>query len=393
MMKKGITLLFLGMLSVSRANEIGFDPGMNKALAASMEPTTGRYQEYCPDSPTGRCYGTLAAGSGFYTIPLDIDPIEVWNDTKDAFTHYFQWKRDAKGKLIAELQIDTRYYRSQSTPSFYAGLQENIPIGKQYAGISIYNPLFSPNSKTIDHASLEYRAVVCPQNNDPYFLTLHYYSDGWSLQRQDGYSLAFNYAYSWNTGTTPLIFESALTTQGKYMREHGFTESAARIYDTTFWIDSHRYGMLPMPSNNSAITVSCTKDIESIPFQSVTFNIQKFLTILSAKNIIYPVEEYQYSGGIIAGVEMWGRAKVTIQVKNHTMRDEPLTQTEIIPVGKFRMPDNSLWYSNGMTAVCEYINLQHAGVSSVQEINRTITTIPPAMMTGWCSGYNTIKLF
>jgi hypothetical protein len=96
---------------------------------------------------------------------------------------------------------------------------------------------------------------------------------------------------------------------------------------------------------------------------------------------------------VVASVEMWGRAKVTIQVKNHTMRDEPLTQTEIIPVGKFRMPDNSLWYSNGMTAVCEYINLQHAGVSSVQEINRTITTIPPAMMTGWCSGYNTIKLF
>jgi hypothetical protein len=47
------SLLAWGILSnqvVSK--EIGFDPGLTKALAASLDPQGPYYKEYCPDSPT-----------------------------------------------------------------------------------------------------------------------------------------------------------------------------------------------------------------------------------------------------------------------------------------------------------------------------------------------------
>ena len=46
----------------------GFDPGTTRRLAAGAFPSSPNYWESCPDSPTGRCHGTLRAGSGFYTL-------------------------------------------------------------------------------------------------------------------------------------------------------------------------------------------------------------------------------------------------------------------------------------------------------------------------------------
>lgn len=392
-MKKIIGLILgITIMGGVSAKEIGFDPGMNKALAASLHPDNlARYSETCPDSSSGKCYGTILAGGGFYTLPYDADPLRPDMNGVYSDKETFEWKRDSENNLIAQVTLDIRSYHSSSTPSVYAGLQLNIPIGNSYAGLDFSNPLWAVPSNTIDRAKLEFRAVVCPRENDPYFLTLHYYSDGWSVEKQNGYSLAFNYAFSWNTPETPDIFKEGVMSQGQFMREWGIgTEADARLYDTTIAIDSHRYGMLPMPSNNSAITVSCTANIESLPFKKVTFNIGQWLNILEFKEIIHPLDSYKYSGGIIAGVELWGRAKVVIQVKDHTMLSGPL-EDDNIDEGKFRLPDNSMWYSNG-NGVCQYINLVHAGVASANHLS-VVAKIPESMVTGWCPGAETLPLF
>lgn len=296
------------------------------------------------------------------------------------------------GKLIAELIVDSRNYYTRVTPNFYNGLQLNMPIGQSYAGITLGNPKYAPKSSTLHHASLEFRAVVCPNAGEDYFLTMHYYNDGWSLKHHDGYSLSFNYAFSWNTQETPFLFAPAFITQGEMMRRLGMNEADAKLYDTTVAIDAHRFGMLPLPSNNSAIKVSCTADIGKIEFRQVRFNVKTFLDLLEVKQVIHPVSDYQYSGGIIAGVELWGRARVVLQVRNHSMFDSPPESIGSISEGKFRLDDSSLWYSNG-NAVCQYVNFNHAGVRSVYDISRVLTMIPENIQAGWCPGYDTIPLF
>ena len=360
---------------------------MKKALAASLIPGDPRYRESCPSSPTGRCFKTIPNGGGFYTLP-----IEVSNGIETYAENYFQWVNQ-DGEWIARLDVDSRTYPSPVTPNFYVGLQRNIPMGGMYAGLNFNDLNAAPKTSEIDHASLEFRAVVCPRSpQEQYFLTMHYYSDGWSVPDQQGYSLAFNYGFSWNTADYPVIFEKALISQGDFMRSTGEPESQAAIYDTTIAIDSHRYGMLPMPSNNSAVTVSCVTDINALPFKQVTFDIGKFITLLKLKGIIKNNDHYRYAGGIIAGIEAWGRVRVTLDVRRHTMRTDRINIDSPIAEGRFRLPDNSLWYSNGFE-VCQYINLDHAGVLSTQEITRTASNIPKNMPAGWCPGYDSLDLF
>lgn len=382
-----VALIISAFMPPAMGKEIGWDPGMKKALAASLIPGDPRYRESCPSSPTGRCFKTIPNGGGFYTLP-----IEVSNGIETYAENYFQWVNQ-DGEWIARLDVDSRTYPSPVTPNFYVGLQRNIPMGGMYAGLNFNDLNAAPKTSEIDHASLEFRAVVCPRSpQEQYFLTMHYYSDGWSVPDQQGYSLAFNYGFSWNTADYPVIFEKALISQGDFMRSTGEPESQAAIYDTTIAIDSHRYGMLPMPSNNSAVTVSCVTDINALPFKQVTFDIGKFITLLKLKGIIKNNDHYRYAGGIIAGIEAWGRVRVTLDVRRHTMRTDRINIDSPIAEGRFRLPDNSLWYSNGFE-VCQYINLDHAGVLSTQEITRTASNIPKNMPAGWCPGYDSLDLF
>lgn len=374
---------------IAQAAELGWDPGMQKALAASLLPGDARYQEACPDSTTGRCFGTIQNGGGFYTLPLEVNT----PDRMEYSQNYFQWVRQ-NNEWIARLEVDSREYPSPATPNFYVGLQRNMPIGKTYAGLNFSDPVAAPKSSLIDNASLEFRAVVCPRDPaEDYFLTLHYYNDSWSIPDNRGFSLAFHYGFSWNTDSVPGIFKDALMSQGAFMRAIGIADNDAALYDTTIAIDAHRYGMLPMPSNNSAVTVSCTADINTLPFKKVTFDIGKFLGLLKLKSIIKNNDHYRYAGGIIAGIEAWGRVKVTLDVRRHVMRSDRNRedQNANISEGQFRLQDNSLWYSNG-EGVCQYINLEHARIAAAQDIARIVPFIPAQMQTGWCPGYDTLDL-
>lgn len=385
-LKYGLLLTLLTSSAFSAT--LGWDPGMKKALAASLVPGDTHYQEDCPSSPTKKCFGTIPNGGGFYTLPIEVS--DGINTTYAK--NYFKWINQ-DNEWIARLEVDSRTYPSTITPNFYVGLQRNIPMNGMYAGLNFNDLVSAPRTSEIDNASLEFRAVICPRNaQEQYFMTLHYYNDGWSIPDKHGYTLAFNYGFSWNTMQHPEIFKNALMSQGAYMRSTGEPENVASIYDTTIAIDVHRYGMLPMPSNNSVITVSCNTDINTLPFQQVTFDIGKFITILKLKGIIKNNNNYRYSGGIIAGIEVWGRAKVTLDVRRHVMRSDRDNPNTYLTEGMFKLPDNSLWYSNGI-GVCQYINLTHAGVLSAQEITRSINSVPENMPAGWCPGYNTLNLF
>lgn len=173
-----VFVLSFNLLSCAFAKNIGFDPGMNVALAASTNPNNPkRYVESCPDSPTGKCYGTIQPGGGFYTLPNDADSDSYWEMTKTAFEDMFEWKRDGNGDLIAQLTIDSRNFPTPWTPNLYTGLQLNLPIRNSYAGMDYNNRNWTVPSSSIKKADLQFRAVVCPNANDDYFLTLHYYND------------------------------------------------------------------------------------------------------------------------------------------------------------------------------------------------------------------------
>lgn len=387
--------LFAGAAQACTAVEIGFDPGLNKALAASLYPHGGRYVEFCPDSPTGRCYGSLPSGSGFYTLPVEVQygyladlPPALWQD-------FFQWKRE-DGELIAELVIDSRnpQYFATATPNLYNGLQLNLPIGDTYAGHTLSNPTVAPLAERVDHAALEFRAKTCAAANAPYFFTLHYYADFWSTFYRSGATLAFNYGLFWNDETPPALFRPSFTSQADLMRRLGLPEAEAQPYETTFFINAPRYGLQALPVKDAGLlhdpTPDCSLPLEAQPWRRIEFPIASFLRVLRYRSLIRSLDTYQYAGGIIAGIEQWGRARTVLQIRRHRLEDAPLART--LAEGHYRLPNATLWYVNREQQVCQYVNLAHAGLANAEDAP-LITELPPSASSGWCPGAERIPLW
>ena len=390
------TLSIVGLLLIygnTMAGNIGLDPGMTKALAASLYPNDPHYIEFCPDSPTGKCFGTIPNEGGFYTLPVEIQTGYLADLPKEATDGFFKWKRE-NGELIAELTIDTtntKYFPSAVTSNFYNGLQINIPIGNYYAGNNFSNPIWSPTASKIEGAELEFRVKTCHHQNDDYSFTLHYYADFWSTSLQNGLTLAFNYGIYQTWEELPDLFKSAFISQGQYMRDNGWNEADAKIYDTTFIIDSHRYGYLPTPQQSVVFvdtTQNCSMVLETQQWKKLHAPIKHWLEMLSFRNKIGDPNNYKYIGGVIAGIEQWGRAKTILQVRRHRLieiGDSP----SFFSAGVFRDTNGGIYYSNGKEW-CKFINLRHAGITDANQISR-IETIP--QFTSWCPGADIVDLF
>lgn len=389
-----ISLFVIVVFMATRAQALGFDPGMRLALAASLFPNEPLYLEQCPNAPGGHCYGTIPNGGGFYTLPYDLDESLGRSFGARYRNRLFRWLRE-DNELIAELTVDatdTALFPSTATPNLYNGLQLNTEIAGAYTGISLRNTDQTPSVTAFDAAEFEFRAKFCPHGADPYFLTLLYYASYYAPRYNTGLALAFHYGFAWTGDVPPFTFQSPYISQGALMRRIGMTDAQASPFDTTIFIDAHRFGFLPMPPQNSAIridtSVDCGLAMASIPWRHVSFPVQRFVKNLDAQHMISPWAEHRYAGGIIAGIEQWGRGMTVLQVRRHRLR--PIGDTAPPPAGYFRnLQDNSLWYSNGVT-VCQYVNLTHAHASSADAITATVPTVPAAWSPIWCPGADTI---
>ena len=152
----------------------GFDPGTTRRLAASAFPHSPHYWESCPDSPIGRCHGTLPAGSGFYTLGggstnascrINGGNASQWSPNAAnpgvPCPYKFSWQDTDTATVIARAEVDSRDFVSGETPNLYVGLQENIVVPPVYGGIAIGNATVCPRITEIDHITFKMRAKRC----------------------------------------------------------------------------------------------------------------------------------------------------------------------------------------------------------------------------------------
>jgi hypothetical protein len=162
----------------------GWDPGLTHALAASAFPCSPDYFESCPGSPSGKCFGTLPPGSGFYTLGggstnsscrINGGAGSRWSPNTQNLDvpcpYRFSWvhedgrswtvesptERPASStstnrasststnrSLVARAEVDSRGFKSGMTPNLYVGLQENIVVPPVYGGINVHNATMAP---------------------------------------------------------------------------------------------------------------------------------------------------------------------------------------------------------------------------------------------------------
>ena len=157
----------------------GFDPGTTQRLAAGAFPSSPNYWDSCPDSPTGRCHGTLRAGSGFYTLgggstnaSCRINGMNASRWTPNAANpgvpcpYKFSWHDTdtaprGGGGVIARAEVDSRGFVSGETPNLYVGLQENIVVPPVYGGIALGNSTMCPLIADVDRIAFKMRSKRC----------------------------------------------------------------------------------------------------------------------------------------------------------------------------------------------------------------------------------------
>ena len=169
----------------------GMDPGMTRRLAATLYPVSRSYTEFCPDSPSGKCNGTLKSGDRFYTlaanmsgptIPMSEDKTQcrigtrelvLTNNGPTACPYHFAWKRTAAGRPLASVSIDTTGFPTTQDAYAYFGLQENVgtamghlatgrPSGEIYAGIpAAETDAFRPRVADLERLDVDIRGRLC----------------------------------------------------------------------------------------------------------------------------------------------------------------------------------------------------------------------------------------
>lgn len=383
---------------------IGMDPGMTKALAASMYPHLPDYVEFCPDGPGGRCAGVIPAGGGFYTLPVEINYLmELPQNKRNGF---FRWIKDVDGVgWIAELTVDSRSYSSPLTTNLYNGLQLNTPVGVLYGGITLNRPEQTPLMDDVSFAGFEYRAVTCALEKQGPTMHgyLHYYVSFWDVVAKQGFQLAIDYGHFWHGPSgPPLSFADDVATEQQLCVKANVPISNPFCDPHTYHFQAHLIGLLPMPANGGGVALdmspNCSLKVESQPWVKMNVPIASFVSLLRRKGEISPQGNFRYMGGIIAGVEWWGRNKTVLQVRKHSLyRGGPSTPPGGLryPAGKFRTQNSfgaELWYSNGWDASCRYVNLLHAGVASASAISQIYPAPPTQMRLDWCPGSDQLSL-
>ena len=385
----------------------GFDPGMKKRLAADIFPERpATYFESCPDAPSGKCYGVIPNGGGFYTIPgnvadanripaerqaCKINSGELFNpdfttgNTDVPCPFYFTWKKSASNEVVAQLLVNTLPYRSPATINNYHGLQTNIPGGGIYAGLDFNNQQMTPYANDIFLAKLKLRSKVCfgdKIQDGHQFGRLVYYANFHSILMQQNFTLAFNIGIFHQSSSVPRVLISYLA------RESDIGGPQDEASQRTFHIDASHFGVGPINSIMAMdATSNCSLSIESLPWVELKIPIWESINYLVKRGLLSSAlaNSGKYSHGIIGGIETWGRSAVGLELQGHSLFSKrsgtimPLPISGKIPVGNFRLAadgDVNIYHSDGNGNYCRYLTLGHADVMDITEVSPIYQSTP-----------------
>ena len=329
----------------------GMDPGMTRRLAATLYPLSRSYTEHCPDSPSGRCRGTLRSGDRFYTlaanmsgptVPLSEDKTQCRIGSREpvltssgpaACPYHFAWKRTAAGSPLASVVIDTTGFPSTQSAYAYFGLQENVgtpmghlatgrPSSEIYAGLpAAETDEFRPLVRDIERLDVDIRGRLCLGRHaaDAHYGRIAVYVLWYDSASGQGRELSID-LMSYKAvppGTDVPLGEYFYEEQEWYHRRGGPPPNPARWVGH---IDGPLWGVVPPALKlQRDRTLACSRPLTGPPVH-VEIPIGKVLRRLVAEGHMKPaLLSGRYVGALVNGVESWGRGQLESEVSGFTL--------------------------------------------------------------------------
>ncbi|MFA6094904.1 MAG: peptidoglycan-binding protein [Candidatus Paceibacterota bacterium] len=346
-----------GVINLERGKSLlaGFDPKFTQQLINTGTPKGPYYYESCPDSPTGKCFPDKKPGSGFYTLFYDdtqcaLNSAELYDSVGENLgvpcPFYFQWKKEGD-KSVGYVAVDSRKFKSASTKNLYIGIQENASYGSVesknpmegiYGGLDLRNINHSPFISNVESIDMDMRAKICYSEKETnVYVRLASYI-GWFKSGTETYlersqDLSLN-VFTHIKGPYPSFFPNPVA--------HGKDLGEGLNYNTLH-VDGKAYVKASSDPFLKDTTRDCSKKLSTQPWVSVKIPFAEMATDLINKGYLKKdvFNASRYSGGIVAGIEAWGKAKTELEVKNYRINLKTPSDTQA-PFGKITTVSENL---------------------------------------------------
>lgn len=398
---------------------VGWDPGLTIARAVGIALTGNPGYSFCPNEPAGVC-DNLTIQDGWYNVtggldwlsslspdavPIHYDCTPVPHGTPDhlrergdignpdIYLHqdvlcpfFFDWQYDGQ-HLSALITADSFDFDNDITPNIFSGLLLNNQGAGSAAGLDANDPIKAPMLEDVDFVRFQYRASVCdPRTDGNYFGRGGFYLYLWNSQLNAGAELNINF-FEYIRGVTRQEASSALVigtapqselSPGNDAFSNTWQMEGAPLLNSVLWLDNGAYQLQQDPDCNGVADQGWT---------TVTIDINRMLKHL-AEQPGFPqdpafLQGARYVGGILGGIEMFGRGRTEFEFRGHAMyRDDatdpmltgpykPQTGSSVTKpaFGLWRDTQGINFLSNGSNALCL--------ISCPAELNDLIVNVGP----------------
>lgn len=351
------------------AEKGGFDPGMNVARAATFFLDDPNFFQTCPDASdgSGLCYRSdgagnnlgLQSGGGFYTLATDGNSCQINSgepstpnsgNSNVPCPFYFDWKFDSSGKPISHLEQDTRGYKSWTTPNTYNGIQVNTPLGPNtYGGLenTIHegDSAMTPFFDTVQSARFDLRAAFCDGSraSDPdriVRLTYYFTAVNPHFNNPQGYAtteFSIDIIKSVRHSDPYAAVITDPVNRFVFFEDHSVDWTGSPLLvanqktaDLTVHVDASKFEIISNEAIQNALfqdrTADCSQSTLSasswiefeIPIRDIVASLVQQGFVSSER-----LAGAWYFGGMMSGIEAWGRGKTTVEIRDHKLLLRP----------------------------------------------------------------------
>ena len=245
--------------------------------------------------------------------------------------HTFEWKQEDDGNPYARLGVNTLGFKNPDTGNVNLGLQENANLGPKFPTISLGDNDQAPLLKDVVAIKIKIRAKKTLNPADEYvFGRVFTYLDVATKNKSQSFSVSINLLTFANApaGNPLLGGEKGQDVQnahpvvrpqlpGGSFNEQGPNSGGASL-GATYHIDAKTLGFIP-PSLNFV------DNLDNENWTTLELPVQRIIEYV--KNQFDQTPDLlcgaQYAGGIVVGIENFGRAEVIAEVKDRELIVSP----------------------------------------------------------------------
>ena len=310
------------------------------------------------------------------------------NNRQVSCPYYFNWKRQGND-LIANLKIDTLGFLVNKTENIYLGIQTNNAGGAPYYGLDFNNNYHAPKIENIDKISLKIRAKICytPKKDDIYRSgRIMYYFGWWNVEKQQRETISLDILHFWRpSGHKPGWVTEYVNTEAELSGKTA-DDSDYNIRKHTIYVNGKALGVIPESYDfYYDSTPNCSSSIDNATWLQIDIPVKGLIKRLLQEGFIDKeiLEGAKYSGGILGGIEFWGRNLVELEVKDHAIYGKVCVGNNIDQTGNCNEVCGAASICNGMRPL-DFIPFCDKGGNSAMHDRCSATCQPEDRLDNMC---------